>query len=343
LKEVIRWADSTDPSAQFQAARALADLAIEPENQILIAKTGGISPLAKLARSRDPEVHRCAVIAIANLALNDENQTTLTEQGCLPILVGLVQHGSDEVKLHCARALANLAYCHENNEKAIAAQGGLGPLVELAASGGAETQVEATAALANIARNAETQEATLAAGAVEAVLPLLSSTDDETQKQACRCLANLALNEPNRGVMARNDAIVAKLILVCSIGTPDTQVCTARHVASHVQRLAAMALANLSFHDEVQLAITEAGGLEPVFAILRYALGSRCRTAHVLTSLGRIRSTHSCRQRGSSSIFHRTLAIDRRLCRITDSSSSLPCLRVPPPSCRCWPPSAWPT
>mmetsp|Transcript_44916 Transcript_44916/g.105893 ORF Transcript_44916/g.105893 Transcript_44916/m.105893 type:complete len:127 (+) Transcript_44916:657-1037(+) len=74
--------------------------------------------------------------------------------------------------------------------------------------------------------------------------------------------------------MARNDAIVAKLILVCSIGTPDTQ------------RLAAMALANLSFHDEVQLAITEAGGLEPVFAILRSdQVDAQLQAARVLVNL----------------------------------------------------------
>lgn len=71
---------------QRQAAKALANLAVNNSNKEMISKAGGVHPLVRLAGSKSAGVAVEAVAALANLAVNGElynTNTTLTVSSCV--------------------------------------------------------------------------------------------------------------------------------------------------------------------------------------------------------------------------------------------------------------------
>ena len=63
-----------------KAARALANLALNAKNRVLIAQAGAIAPLVTL-QSGTAGQKKYAAGALANLALNDENQVLIAQAG----------------------------------------------------------------------------------------------------------------------------------------------------------------------------------------------------------------------------------------------------------------------
>ena len=64
-----------------EAAGVLRNLAVNAENQVLIAQAGAIAPLVTLVQSGTDGQKESAAGALQNLALNDENQVLIAQAG----------------------------------------------------------------------------------------------------------------------------------------------------------------------------------------------------------------------------------------------------------------------
>ena len=100
--------DGTDDQKQY-AAGALRNLAKNADNQILIAKAGGIPPLVALGRDGTDSQKVSAADALGNLANNADNQILIAEAGGIPPLVALVRDGTDAQKANAEYALRMLS------------------------------------------------------------------------------------------------------------------------------------------------------------------------------------------------------------------------------------------
>ena len=103
------------------AADALRNLAYKcADNEIAIAKAGGIPPLVALVRDGNDAQKLYAAGALRNLAANADNQIAIAQAGGIPPLVVLVRDGNDAQKSNAAGALQKLAESCADNETAIA-------------------------------------------------------------------------------------------------------------------------------------------------------------------------------------------------------------------------------
>ena len=67
------------PWQKVEAAAALRNLARNADNQVAIAKAGGIAPLVALARDGTEKQNEQATMSLWNLAVNDDNQVAIAK------------------------------------------------------------------------------------------------------------------------------------------------------------------------------------------------------------------------------------------------------------------------
>jgi vacuolar protein 8 len=79
----------TDGQKQY-AAGALANLAANAKNQVLIAQAGAIAPLVTLVQSGTAGQKENAAAALMNLTASAENQVLIAQAGAIAPLVTLV-------------------------------------------------------------------------------------------------------------------------------------------------------------------------------------------------------------------------------------------------------------
>ena len=120
LTPIVALARDGTEDEKVQAARKLAILARDDDDQVAIAEAGGIAPLAALARGTD-EQETFAAAALAHLALSADNQVAITQAGGVTplvalLLVALARDGADEQKTRAAGALASLSYDNADNQ-----------------------------------------------------------------------------------------------------------------------------------------------------------------------------------------------------------------------------------
>jgi vacuolar protein 8 len=73
---LVTMLTSSNSMARENAAGALMHLALDPANQIAIAKAGGIAPLVTILNDGTEQAHKHAAEALGRLAVNNsENQT----------------------------------------------------------------------------------------------------------------------------------------------------------------------------------------------------------------------------------------------------------------------------
>merc|ERR1712157_262778 len=90
-----------------KAALALARLATDDDNLVVIARAGGIEALVMLARDgTDGRKEKAALAALARLATDDDNRVAIARAGGINALVMLARDGTEEQKEKAALALA---------------------------------------------------------------------------------------------------------------------------------------------------------------------------------------------------------------------------------------------
>ena len=97
-----------------QAAAALGNLAFNADNQVAIAKAGGIAPLVALARDGTKKQKEWAAVALRNLARNADNQVAIAKAGGIAPLVALARDGTKRQKEWAAVALRKLSINADN-------------------------------------------------------------------------------------------------------------------------------------------------------------------------------------------------------------------------------------
>ena len=80
---------SADAGVQVNAAAAVVNLSLEPENKVRIVRSGAVSPLVDVLRGGHPEARDHAAGAMYSLAVEDENRAAIGVLGAIPPLLEL--------------------------------------------------------------------------------------------------------------------------------------------------------------------------------------------------------------------------------------------------------------
>lgn len=96
-----RLADETPPCARMRSVNA--------DNQVKMAKEGGLEMLIKLLKSSSELVQRQSAKALANLGVNADNKALIAEAGGIVPLIALAKSAVPGVRVEAIAALANLA------------------------------------------------------------------------------------------------------------------------------------------------------------------------------------------------------------------------------------------
>lgn len=257
---------------QAEAAKAIANLAVNVNVAKSVAEGGGISILAGLARSMNRLVAEEAAGGLWNLSVGEDHKGAIAEVGGVQALVDLIfkwPSGSDGVLERAAGALANLA-ADDMCSLEVAVAGGVHALVMLAKNCKSDgVQEQAARALANLAAHGDSNSNNAAvgqeAGALEALVQLSGSSHEGVRQEAAGALWNLSFDDRNREAIAAAGGVAALVALAqsCSNASPG------------LQERAAGALWGLSVSEANSIAIGQEGGVAPLIAL------ARCETEDV--------------------------------------------------------------
>ena len=101
----------------MKAGRALANLSVDEEIKVLIAKRGAIKACIRILEKRDEDAALVEALAtLANLAVHDSIEVAIGEQNGLGPIVQLLTSEHDGVKHQAERAIHNLSKSAKNRK-----------------------------------------------------------------------------------------------------------------------------------------------------------------------------------------------------------------------------------
>ena len=323
IPPLIGLVKRSSPDAQEYAARALWHLASQVENRKEIVDAGVIKPLiAMLAADGDLAPELAAIILVRLCRGNAEVATEIaSSNGILP-LVKLLGSGSSGSQLRGASCLAELALVPKNRDM-IANAGGIEPIIKLLTSAHKDSPETAARVLAHLSHaDSESDEA----------VALRSTSPDEAKGPAAApkglgaglSAKDLVHNEDDdatltRGSKERRAAIhmfggIQKLISMLDGTNIDTSASSPGHPLSRrtdahggvglkedagtpvgMKEQAAITLADVAHrNDEMQDAVIDAGGVQPLLTFMR--LGTQLGQEHAARAIWHLaahRETHA--------------------------------------------------
>lgn len=165
LEVLVQLLRSENASTGKQAAKAIANLAVNAENKARIRNADGLAPLIKLAGSEIAAVQVEAIAALANLSVDDENERLVGQNlGGIDVILNAARKPDDDLRAQCARALRNLS-CQAENQEIMRKLGGVAMLQEMALSGNEKARAQSAKALANLSTGAAPTTSTPSAAA----------------------------------------------------------------------------------------------------------------------------------------------------------------------------------
>ncbi|KAF8723589.1 hypothetical protein HU200_021546 [Digitaria exilis] len=181
---------SPDAGVQVNAAAAVVNLSLEPENKVRIVRSGAVSPLVEVLRGGHPEARDHAAGAMYSLAVEDENRAAIGVLGAIPPLLELFSGGAAtgyRARREAGMALYHVSLSGMNRSKIARAPGAVRTLLAAAAEarGGDHRSSKEAAAdaaalrrlavmiLANLAGCPDGRAALMDGGAVAAVVGLM--------------------------------------------------------------------------------------------------------------------------------------------------------------------------
>ena len=93
---------------QVEAVAALANLAVNDDNEIAIAELGGLPPIISCAGSRNVELQAQSSRALRNLSVCPQNKEIIHSNDGVQVLEHLAMSSNDRVAAQARRALVNL-------------------------------------------------------------------------------------------------------------------------------------------------------------------------------------------------------------------------------------------
>ncbi|CAN3374921.1 hypothetical protein DIURU_003696 [Diutina rugosa] len=258
LEPILILLQSSDVEVQRAACGALGNLAVHPENKILIVEMGGLEPLIRQMMSPNIEVQCNAVGCITNLATQDDNKSKIAKSGALIPLTKLAKSKDIRVQRNATGALLNMTHSHENRQELVNA-GAVPVLVSLLAHEDTDVQYYCTTALSNIAVDEANRKklATTEPKLVGQLVNLMDSPSPRVQCQATLALRNLASDSGYQVEIVRAG------------GLPHlVQLLTCNHQPLVLAAVAC--IRNISIHPLNEALIIEAGFLKPLVSLLDF-------------------------------------------------------------------------
>lgn len=252
-----------------QACFILGLLAVRPDIQDRIARSGALTPLIDLLRTNSRkgttnlhterrDVSRRAADALSNLALeNTRIQQQIREQQGIPALVSLLDTRDMKLQRATAGALRTLAFQNEENKLEMVKCGALPKLVKLLRSEDVSVHYEAVGVIGNLVHSsANIKRLVLAEGALQPIIGLLNSPCNETKREAALLLGQFAATqETDWRVRIAQRGAIPSLIAMLSIDDMSAK------------EMAAFALGRLAQCSDNQ-GIVQCGGLKPLLDLL---------------------------------------------------------------------------
>ena len=104
--------EAPSPPCLAQAIAALANLAVNDSNEMLIAQLGGLEPILNAADTSNMDLQSQSARALRNLSVNPANQAKIRDLNGIPILEKLVKSENERISQQANRALVNLGFDH---------------------------------------------------------------------------------------------------------------------------------------------------------------------------------------------------------------------------------------
>ena len=297
LEPLVRLLHDGTPAAQEYAAAALEALTRDCEsNQNAAAIRAGIEPLVNLMGSESEETQDHAVRALLNISLpNVENRNAVvrplvamlevrnataamkaayalvllsgrsladrvavTEAGGVSPLVNMLGDGRNATipQVHAAAVLSELSRTGEN-KAAIVSAGGVAPLVRMLSNRNEDAQMHAAGAVAHLTANTSAQKLIAELNGIFPLVNLLSAARETTARHAVGALYHLQASSDNKGIIVKTGAIPPLVKLL------------RRSEGHETQEAVASVLSDLSRHQSGGKAITLAGGIPSLVALLK--------------------------------------------------------------------------
>jgi hypothetical protein len=180
-----------------------------------------------------------------------------------------LRQGGAVGKKHSAAALARLSRGQPETAAAVARLGAIGPLVELLSGlHGDEAQEEGAGALVELADIESNRIAITQLGGIGPLVALLGSCNPKARQRAEGALVRLSIESANRVLIIKKLVGMLQNVGRTALAAVDAEA-KAEEQEQQEQEQAAEALANLANDaDENRVAIVEAGGIEPLLALL---------------------------------------------------------------------------
>ncbi|XP_030522821.1 U-box domain-containing protein 15-like [Rhodamnia argentea] len=221
---LVQDLSSSQPNEQRDAILKLRALSKEnPDNRILIANLGGITPLVQLLSFPDSKIQEHTVTALLNLSLNEANKRVIAREGAIPAIIDVLQNGTDEARENSAAALFSISMLDEN-KVLVGSANGIPPLVDLLKNGTVRGKKDAATALFNLSLHKANKSRAIKAGVILPLLDLLEDKDLGMVDEALSILLLLASHPEGRSEMGRL-SFIKTLVEIIKNGTPKNKEC----------------------------------------------------------------------------------------------------------------------
>ncbi|KAJ1702354.1 hypothetical protein LUZ63_002133 [Rhynchospora breviuscula] len=175
---------SRDTVVLTNAAAAVVNLSIEPENKVPIVRSGAVPPLIDILKYGSSEAREHAAGALFSLAVEEENRAPIGVLGAIPPLIQLFCHrsdGSDRVRHDAGRALFHLTLMETNRSKLARISGAVRRVLSIATSPDETRSIRKLAMMlvCNLAGSTEGRAVLLDSDAVSAVVELIKNKFEE--------------------------------------------------------------------------------------------------------------------------------------------------------------------
>ncbi|KAJ1268463.1 hypothetical protein BS78_07G137300 [Paspalum vaginatum] len=217
-------------SALADAAAALANLSLEPENRVPIVRAGAVPALVEVLASpaSPPEACEHAAGALFGLALHEGNRAAVGVLGAVPpllaVLAGRDRDHAPRARHDAGMALYHLSLAAVNQSKLARAPGAPRNLLSLASDATEPAAIRRLALMlvCNVAACAEGRAALMDAGAVAAASAILSdgARNSDMQEWCVAALYAMSKGSPRFRGLARAAGADRTLMLIAEQASP---------------------------------------------------------------------------------------------------------------------------
>ncbi|EXB56308.1 U-box domain-containing protein 15 [Morus notabilis] len=226
ISSLVEQLSSSHLDSQRKAIKKVRMLSKEnPENRILIAKSGGIPPLVQLLSYPDSKIQEHAVTALLNLSIDEANKKIIAREGAIPAIIQVLEKGNIEARENSAAALFSLSIIDEN-KMIVGLSNGIPPLVDLLQNGTIRGKKDAATALFNLSLNQANRTRAISAGIVAPLLQLLKHKNLGMVDEALSILLLIAAHPDGRQEIGQL-SFIETLVDFIREGAPKNKECAA--------------------------------------------------------------------------------------------------------------------